>query len=116
MSSNPLKKRAIIDLTTVADSDTEKAIIDNYKKLLYFKYLRDDLSDIELGYFRVNETWHDEMRGKYSIDLLMEEEIIKFLAKDKQLKKFDASIVEDVIEVIRIKHMTVEETMAYCGL
>jgi hypothetical protein len=116
MSSNPHKKRNIIDLTNVPDPDSEKAITDKYKKLLYFKYLRGDLTDIELGYFRVNEDWHEEMRGKFSIDLLMEEEIIKFLDKDKQFKKFDASIVEDVIEVIRIKNMSVEDTMAYCGL
>jgi hypothetical protein len=58
----------------------------------------------------------EAMRTRYDMNKEKEEEVIEFLSNTKQDRIRDLDMVEDVIEVIRIKNMTEEEVLAYCGV
>jgi len=110
MSSN----RRVVDLTQ--PKMNEKKITEAYAQLLYFKYLLSTMDDTERDYLGDNPEWMEAMRTRYDMNKEKEEEVIEFLSNTKQDRIRDLDMVEDVIEVIRIKNMTEEEVLAYCGV
>lgn len=105
--------RRVVDLTE--PKMNEKKITEAYAQLLYFKYLLSTMSEVEEDYLGENPEWMEAMRGRYDMNPEKEQEIIEFFTNNKQAVR-NLDMVEDVIEVFRIKHMTHEETLAYCGL